>query len=60
VFACLSALKSFLEKQKINNKTTKQCQTFNVIKSLKEKRNIGKTLNLKPGYAYTCGYLDTI
>jgi hypothetical protein len=58
VFGCLSALKSFLEKQQQNNKTTKQWQTFNVIKSLKEKKDIGKTLNLKLGYAYTCGYLD--
>jgi DNA phosphorothioation-dependent restriction protein DptG len=58
VFGCLSALKSFLEKQQQNNKTTKQWQTFNVIKNLKEKEVIHKTLNLKLGYAYTCGYLD--
>jgi hypothetical protein len=58
VFGCLSALKSFLEKQQQNNKTTKQWQTFNVIKILKEKKDINKTLNLKLGYAYTCGYVD--
>jgi hypothetical protein len=57
-FKCLSALKSFPEKQQKSNKTTKQWQTFNVIKSSKEKKNIGKILNLKPRYAYTCGYLD--
>jgi hypothetical protein len=40
----------------LSTKTTKQWQTFYVIKSSKEKRDIGKTLNLKLGYAYTCGF----
>jgi hypothetical protein len=51
VLKCIEILSRKITK---NNKTTKQWQTFNVIKSWKEKKDIGKTL----GYAYTCGYLD--
>ncbi len=54
VLKCIEILSRKTKKKQQNNKTM---ANFQCDKKLEGKKD-GKTLNLKLGYAYACGYLD--